>query len=230
MIAAVNQPRGGTAAREVAAGFRYGRAGRIRHVNVPDGDAATPRASLLSRGSLGPPYPTARLVPPGCPANAGQYMAISVKIIPSECDRLGRAPTRRLRPSDAGCGPARGPGAARRLFARRHRRGRPGRPGRGRSCRRAATETAPRDHGRGGTGSGVVVAPDGLILTNSHVADAAGAGRRIEVTTADGQDLQRAAGGRRSRHRPRAAARRRGGDAAGRAARRFQEASSAASW
>ncbi|MGC1777767.1 MAG: trypsin-like peptidase domain-containing protein [Xanthobacteraceae bacterium] len=39
---------------------------------------------------------------------------------------------------------------------------------------------------RGGTGSGVIVAPDGLILTNSHVA---GNAPRIEVTTADGQDL-----------------------------------------
>ena len=43
---------------------------------------------------------------------------------------------------------------------------------------------------RGGTGSGVVVAPDGLILTNSHVAGAAGAGAHIAVTTADGQDLR----------------------------------------
>jgi S1-C subfamily serine protease len=46
---------------------------------------------------------------------------------------------------------------------------------------------------RGGTGSGVVVAPDGLILTNSHVAGAAGASgttARIAVTTADGQDLR----------------------------------------
>jgi S1-C subfamily serine protease len=40
--------------------------------------------------------------------------------------------------------------------------------------------------GVGGTGSGVVVAPDGLILTNSHVASKAS---RIEVTTADGQHL-----------------------------------------
>jgi S1-C subfamily serine protease len=39
---------------------------------------------------------------------------------------------------------------------------------------------------RGGTGSGVIVAPDGLILTNSHVA---GSASRLEVTTADGQDL-----------------------------------------
>jgi S1-C subfamily serine protease len=46
---------------------------------------------------------------------------------------------------------------------------------------------------RGGTGSGVVVAPDGLILTNSHVAGAAGARgstAHIAVTTADGQDLR----------------------------------------
>jgi S1-C subfamily serine protease len=42
----------------------------------------------------------------------------------------------------------------------------------------------------GGSGSGVIVAPDGLILTNSHVAGAAGGGARIAVTTADGQDLR----------------------------------------
>ena len=46
-----------------------------------------------------------------------------------------------------------------------------------------------REGTRGGSGSGVVVAPDGLILTNSHVASAAGAGARIAVTTADGQNL-----------------------------------------
>jgi S1-C subfamily serine protease len=42
----------------------------------------------------------------------------------------------------------------------------------------------------GGSGSGVIVAPDGLILTNSHVAGAAGGGAHIAVTTADGQDLR----------------------------------------
>ncbi len=45
---------------------------------------------------------------------------------------------------------------------------------------------------RAGTGSGVVVAPDGLILTNSHVAGAGGAAvaaSRIEVTTPEGQHL-----------------------------------------
>src|SRR5262249_10360809 len=40
---------------------------------------------------------------------------------------------------------------------------------------------------RGGSGSGVVVAPDGLILTNSHLA---GAGSRLSVTPADAQDFQ----------------------------------------
>jgi len=42
---------------------------------------------------------------------------------------------------------------------------------------------------QGGTGSGVIVAPDGLILTNSHVAGAAGSVSTIEVTTPEGQRL-----------------------------------------
>jgi S1-C subfamily serine protease len=52
--------------------------------------------------------------------------------------------------------------------------------------------TEGRDGARSGTGSGVVVAPDGLILTNSHVAGAGGTASstsRIAVTTADGQHL-----------------------------------------
>src|SRR5579884_3255558 len=44
---------------------------------------------------------------------------------------------------------------------------------------------------RGGTGSGVILSPDGLILTNSHVAGAFGrTAARIEVTTPDGQELR----------------------------------------
>jgi S1-C subfamily serine protease len=39
---------------------------------------------------------------------------------------------------------------------------------------------------RGGTGSGVVVAPDGLVLTNSHVVEG---GTQVSVTTVDGRSL-----------------------------------------
>ncbi len=52
---------------------------------------------------------------------------------------------------------------------------------------RLGVHTGPAGQSHGASGSGVVVAPDGLILTNSHVA---GKASRIEVTTADGQDLR----------------------------------------
>jgi S1-C subfamily serine protease len=45
---------------------------------------------------------------------------------------------------------------------------------------------ARKDSQRGGSGSGVIVAPDGLVLTNSHVV---GGANRVDVTTVDGRTL-----------------------------------------
>jgi S1-C subfamily serine protease len=47
-------------------------------------------------------------------------------------------------------------------------------------------ESSQKNARQGGTGSGVIVSPDGLVLTNSHVV---GGASRIRATTAEGQSL-----------------------------------------
>ena len=58
----------------------------------------------------------------------------------------------------------------------------------------------------GGMGSGVVISPDGLVLTNSHVVEGA---RELRLTDTEGRSMDGAADRRGSRHRPGAAPRRR---------------------
>ncbi len=57
----------------------------------------------------------------------------------------------------------------------------------GPSVVRVETQRADQRGGRGGIGSGVVITPDGLILTNFHVIDGA---RRVRVATPDGRTLE----------------------------------------
>ena len=57
----------------------------------------------------------------------------------------------------------------------------------------------------GGVGSGVVIAPDGLVLTNSHVVDGA---KEVRLLDAEGRVMEARAARRGSRHRSGAVARR----------------------
>ena len=77
------------------------------------------------------------------------------------------------------------------------------------------------ENGRGGVGSGVVISPDGLVLTNSHVVEGA---RELRLTDPEGRSMEARLIGEDPDTDLALLARRRRAQPAGGHARRFQEA------